>query len=138
MQIQPRGLSSAMSEPSRAAEEADTLRPRDVNSVKADEVPTLFDQLSSTPSTVPQSSGHSTFGSSAPPSTSGSMNAVFGKPAAMVAPEEASTSNTGGGLFGSRTFGALGASSIPEGLFGRPAPKQLETDKRIAASQAIE
>jgi hypothetical protein len=127
-----------MGETTKTSGDESSLKPRDVKSVRADEAPTIFDRLPSTPSTAPKSSVHSTFGSSAAPPTSGSINAVFGKPATMDAYKQASSSITSGGLFGSSAFSALGASSTQEGLFGRPAPKQLETDKRVAASQAIE
>jgi hypothetical protein len=130
-----------MSEPSETFSDGSTFQPRDVDFVKADpncapekanaskssstsnQVPTIFDRLSN-------------------PATMTHGGAVFGKPAAMDATERAGNeghnSTTGGGRVGSSTFGALGAFSAQEGLFGRPALKQAETDKRVAASQAIE
>jgi hypothetical protein len=110
---------------------------------------------------APKSHGYCLFGGSSPLpvgdgwSTSSTGGTIFGQPSPMDSPNHASgaprtsdggqnttTSGAGvfaGGLSGRNTFSAaMTSSSIQNGLFGRPISKYPVTDKRVAASQAIE
>jgi hypothetical protein len=110
---------------------------------------------------APKPRGYSLFRDNSPRpvgdgwSTSSTGGTVFGKPSPMDSLNHAGgaarTSDGGhtttissagffaGGLSGGNTFSAaMASSSIQDGLFGRLVSKYGVTDKRVAASQAIE